>query len=349
MKQNPLCIYHGNCADGFAAALAVRLHYGADNVDFHKGNYGDPPPDVKGRSVIMVDFSYKRDVLLEMANGAMAIIILDHHKSARDELVDLPTNVLAYFDMDRSGAVMAWEHYFGPEDNPLPDLYLHIQDRDLWRFELPLTREICAAVFSYPYDFDVWYALLHATNELAKQGAAINRKHQKDVAELIDYCVRGMVIGGYTVPVCNVPYIYASDIGHELCKTSGTFAATYTDTADGRKFSLRSVGEFDVSKVAQQFGGGGHKNAAGFTVPIGWEGESRQAATICLTGAETQSGLNRQRNAEGLIEQLPEDHDGRNTWLLNYGVRPASADKRSAWCGVGLAWDDLTESAETVK
>lgn len=42
------------------------------------------------------------------------------------------------------------------------------------------------------------------------------------------------------------------------------------------------------------------------------------ASTISLTPAEMQSGLDRVRFAELLIRQLPEDHDGRNTWLLNY-------------------------------
>lgn len=41
---------------------------------------------------------------------------------------------------------------------------------------------------------------------------------------------------------------------------------------------------------------------------------------IRLTGHEIQSGSNRQHHAEGLIQQLPIDHDGRNSWLLNYGV-----------------------------
>jgi phosphoesterase RecJ-like protein len=34
----------------------------------------------------------------------------------------------------------------------------------------------------------------------------------------------------------------------------------------GLKVSLRSRGEVDVEKIARQYGGGGHKNAAGFTV-----------------------------------------------------------------------------------
>ena len=39
-----------------------------------------------------------------------------------------------------------------------------------------------------------------------------------------------------------------------------------------------------------------------------------------LTSHEVQSGADRVRNAEELILQLPKDHDGRNTWLMNYGV-----------------------------
>lgn len=32
--------------------------------------------------------------------------------------------------------------------------------------------------------------------------------------------------------------------------------------------SLRSVGDFDVSTIAKQYGGGGHKNAAGFRCKV---------------------------------------------------------------------------------
>lgn len=267
--MNVLCIYHGNCADGFAAALAIRLHFGADNVDFHKGIYGEDPPDVTARSVIMVDFSYKRPVLLAMAAAAEDILILDHHKSAAEELVDLPDNVVAIFNMDKSGAVLAWEA-FHPEGT-VPELYEHIQDRDLWRFELDFTREICAAVYSYPMDFDVWTGLLtDRLDFLATQGAALIRKQTKDVADLVNYCTRRMTIAGYDVPVANVPYMFASDVGHALVQNPDeAFAATYTDTEKSRTFSLRSTeGGADVSKIAERFGGGGHFHAAGFKVPL---------------------------------------------------------------------------------
>ena len=69
----PLCIYHGNCADGFGAAWVVRRALG-DNVEFVPGVYGFPNPEhIEGRDIIMVDFSYKRPVLDKMAMRAIRL------------------------------------------------------------------------------------------------------------------------------------------------------------------------------------------------------------------------------------------------------------------------------------
>src|SRR5277367_4902796 len=114
MKQ--ICIYHGNCADGFGAAWVVRKALGA--VDFHPGVYSEPPPDVTGREVVMVDFSYKRPVLLGMAKSAESILVIDHHKTAAEDLASLPVpNIDAVFDMEHSGAILTWNHYF-PGERP---------------------------------------------------------------------------------------------------------------------------------------------------------------------------------------------------------------------------------------
>lgn len=297
-----LCIYHGNRADGFGAAWCVREAFGADNVDFHAGVYQDLPPDVTGRDVIIVDFSYKRPVLDEMAQAAASIVILDHHKTAAEDLApfqvhecgsgrfafsDLPSVwrdfdelnrpfIAALFDMERSGAGLAWDFFFPRK--PRPRLIDHIEDRDLWRFKLEGTREIQAALFSYPYDFEVWdkffYGVTGVADEsvpledLRREGAAIERKHHKDVAELVDVCKRPMKIGGHVVPAASLPYTLTSDAGHLMAKGQ-PFAACYWDTPEGRVFSLRSTDEgLDVSAIAKSYGGGGHRNASGFRVPL---------------------------------------------------------------------------------
>jgi hypothetical protein len=277
-----------------------------DNVDFHPGVYQDAPPDVAGRDVILVDFSYKRPVLDAMAQAARSIVIVDHHKSAQEDLApftvelcgsarfvwaDVPgviadlvelgrPPIVAHFDMERSGAGMAWDCFVDAPRLPLID---HIEDRDLWRFKLPKTREIAAALFSYPYDFELWDGLMQPARlaTLAIEGEAIERKHHQDIANTLPVVRREMMLGGRKVPVANLPLTLTSDAGHALCASpyDGTndlppFAACYWDTPEGRVFSLRSMdGGADVSAIAKQYGGGGHARAAGFRMPLGWEGE----------------------------------------------------------------------------
>ena len=282
-----LCIYHGNCADGFGAAWVVRKAYG-DQVEFHAGIYQDDPPDVTNRDVLLVDFSYKKQVIEEMAIKANTITIIDHHKTAYEELKsyirtdqDMRLNpiqfaefsdfegsypIRAIFDMEKSGAGLAWDFFF--QDKRRPSLIDYIEDRDLWKFKLSMTRNIQACLFSYPYDFEVWDKLMETSPEfLANDGAAIERKHHKDIAELVKVVTRPMKIGGHIVPAANLPYTLTSDAGHLLCGEDNPFAACYWDTPDGRVFSLRSrENGLDVGEIAKQYGGGGHIHASGFRV-----------------------------------------------------------------------------------
>lgn len=299
----PLVIYHANCADGFTAAWAVHK---AMPADFHAGIYGNPPPDVTGRDVIFVDFCYPPDAMLQLQRPARSILVLDHHKSAAESLPHEPRTaqdaltccrldnvhltppidwgyvqgcaeidrykgitkaiVYALFDQQRSGAGIAWD-FFHP-GVPRPALVDHVEDRDLWRFALPGTREIQAAIFSRPYSFAAWDALAAIDpTELRREGAVLERKHHKDVAELVTACARRMVIAGHDVPAASIPYTMANDAGAILAQGEH-FAACYYDTAHTREFSLRSHADgVDVSVVAGLYGGGGHACAAGFRVP----------------------------------------------------------------------------------
>lgn len=266
--MTPLCIYHGNCADGFAGAWVVRKALG-ESVDYYAGVYQNPPPDVTGRDVVLVDFSYKRDTMETIIERAASVLVLDHHKTAAADLKDLQ-GAKVVFDMERAGSMIAWDHYF-PGEGP-PNLLRHIEDRDLWRFAIPYTREIQANVFSYPYDFAVWDELMaRPVTELIEEGKAIERKHFKDIAELVEVCRREMTIGGIVVPVASLPYTLTSDAGHLMAtQHASRIGACYWDTPAGRVFSLRSTDDGpDVSEIAKQYGGGGHAHASGFRVPYG--------------------------------------------------------------------------------
>jgi uncharacterized protein len=269
--KNPLCIYHANCADGFGAAWVFK-RYADREFDFHPGVYQDTPPDCAGRDVYLVDFSYKCAVVEDIIKVAEQVVLIDHHKTALDDLEPLiSTNrIESMCSLEHSGAMLAWRWFNGNNDAHLPKLIRHIEDRDLWRFVLPYTREIQANVFSYPYDFAVWDELMaRPVSEMIAEGKVIERKHHKDIAELIKVCRREMVIGGLVVPVASLPYTLSSDAGHLIAtEHPSRIGVCYWDTPGGRVFSLRSTDDGpDVSDIAKQYGGGGHAHASGFRIP----------------------------------------------------------------------------------
>lgn len=285
-----LCIYHGHCDDGFAAAWCVRKALGDDRVEFYAGQYQQAPPDVSGRHVLLVDFSYKRDVLLEMAKEARSIVILDHHKTAAEDLAgfreparwrewrnfDLPhvegdkEPIAALFDMNRSGAGLAWDFFNEGKSRPL--FVDYIEDRDLWRKKLPFGDEFTIALRSYPQEFELWDKLADDTEGLIREGGTIQRYYRLRVEELKRSAYLAKIrypekLGHFHCAIANAPYFAASEVAGELCDREGAqFGACYFEIKGGRwAYSLRSRGDFDVSKVALLFGGGGHKNAAGFS------------------------------------------------------------------------------------
>lgn len=266
MTQNLiLVIYHSNCADGFGSAYAFWKWLG-NKADYYPGKYQEPPPDVKGKTVYIVDFSYKKAIIEEMLNDAKSITIIDHHASAIEDLKDLKhPSLYKYFENNHSGAYLSWKYCFSKEP---PALIKHIQDRDLWKFELPNTKEISAALFSREWTFEDWDKIVsEGLDSLILEGKALERQRKKDLDTLLKIGTRMMNIGGYEVPVAAMPPMFTSEAGHVMAQDH-PFAACYYDSPHYRNFSLRSEANgLDVSKIAVKYGGGGHPRAAGFKVP----------------------------------------------------------------------------------
>lgn len=252
-------IYHGCCDDGFGAAWSAWKVLG-DRARYIPAQHGEPVPELPDDSVLaLVDFSYSREVIEGLAQRLKGIVILDHHKTAEADLKQLP---FAVFDMERSGAHLAWR-FFHPEE-PVPPLIAYIEDKDLWRFDLPESREFTAALRSYPMDFELWDRM--NVDDLKREGVSLLRL-QDQVVEAHCRRMRWESLGGHRVPVVNATD-YRSEIANRLCllHPEAAFAAAYYDLQDGhRSWSLRSVGDFDVALLCKRWGGGGHKNASGFT------------------------------------------------------------------------------------
>ena len=76
-----------------------------------------------------------------------------------------------------------------------------------------------------------------------------------------------VMIDGVLVSCVNSTHLI-SEIGNKLAETN-PYSAQYFFTETDIVFSLRSIGTvYDVSKICKRFGGGGHVNAAGFSIPL---------------------------------------------------------------------------------
>lgn len=303
--MKPLVIYHADCTDGYGAAFAAWMKMG-DEAEYCPFNYADSSPDYladlcKGREVYILDFSFRRLVMDHIFKAAKRVVWLDHHKTAFEmwcgEVPPYKTHYetvgdgLIRLDDNRSGALLAWE-YFHP-GTEVPKLIKHIDDRDRWQFKLEGSKELHAALSSYkPWSFEQWqgFASPFEHEWLFDTGASILRAQDRHVKSMAKQARKCVIIKTEPKPggehwEANVliheaglavnASLHQSEVGHELATTSGTFGLVWYMGADNKvKGSLRSNGDYDVSAIAKAFGGGGHKNAAGFetdiTTLMGW-------------------------------------------------------------------------------
>lgn len=268
-----VCIYHKNCFDGICAAWVVSKMYPSAelrafsyDMEFPWHEYG------KDDNIIIVDFSFKRDIMLAIKEQCNRLLVLDHHKTAQANCEGLD---FCKFDMNESGASLAWNFFFPNHD--IPNLIKYIKDRDLWRFNEPNSESVNSFIQSYPMDIQTYeglYQRLESYDGLKQAkatGDGILRYKQTMVETICKNAAFQEEIHyphfPYGVPIVNTSILF-SEVGHKLCKLypDAPFTAYYFDRLNDaiRQWGLRSIGDFDVSEIAKKFGGGGHRNAAGF-------------------------------------------------------------------------------------
>lgn len=257
-----LVLYHANCPDGFAAAWAAWTVL-KDDATYLPMKYGGSfnMDATQFGGIYIVDFSLPAALLWDWYHGGVSYCLLDHHKTAIENLKGVPGCQL---DINHSGAVLAW-NWFHP-DEPVPVLLEYVEDRDLWKWDLPNSREINAAMRLYSRTFESFDELVRGgvTKQMIASGRTM-LAFQQQLVEQITAKPIFRKIAGHMVPSVNSS-IFQSEITEELCRRyPGLPFSVCWYQRDDYKWVWRftSRGDFDVSEIARQYGGGGHKNAAG--------------------------------------------------------------------------------------
>lgn len=287
------CIYHKNCLDGFTSAWVVNHYFkkldqlklsyynieSLNDIEFIEMDYGDILPKLVPHSIIyIVDFSFPPETIQALSEAHNSIHVFDHHKSAIEKFegVEFRYNVDLVLDVNRAGCQITWDHFFD-KIYQRPLLVEFVADRDLWKFVNENTKPFCRALSTLKKEFSVWDVINENNQEnvdlkFINTGYALLSDDDIKMAWHIKHTSRLILLKeGLEVFATNTPKYLVSEVNDVLLKTNkinNGIVAAYHDTRDHRIFRLNSLpgSDKDVSLIAKEFGGGGHKHSASFKV-----------------------------------------------------------------------------------
>lgn len=262
--KNILVIYHKD-EDGFGGAWAAWKKF-KDKAQYIAANYDCQEvflKKIKNRKVYLIDFCYSAEEMKILLTNNREVIVIDHHISSIEN-VKISTD--HRYAVKNSGAVLAWQ-YFHPE-KPAPKLLQYIEDMDLWKFKHKFTRAVIAAISTYESRFIVWDKIAKdlekskTSKKYVDEGRAIIKYQDMVIKKIADKGIKAR-LDGRSVFAVNAPLL-ESNIGNYIWKNKKVIGLIWHFKKEKVKVSLRSGGDIDVSKIAEKFGGGGHKHSSGF-------------------------------------------------------------------------------------
>lgn len=273
-----IVFYHHNCHDGFASAWVAWKKFKGRGQYLPLNYHTSFEYLFEKDEIYFFDVVPEKKVLKDLIKKDNVITIIDHHLSAK-RISDFNKfkKVTIKLNMKRSASVLVWQYFF--PKRKIPALLLYIEDMDLWKFKRPYTREILATINLPDFDFEKWNKLIKEIENKKTRKKYIEAG--KKIVEYQDEVIAGLVaqakevkFGRYKTLVVNSSLLI-SEIGNALIKKMPPMAVIWFEAGKKKVVSLRSNGEVDVSKIAEKYGGGGHKKAAGFSLknnePFPWE------------------------------------------------------------------------------
>lgn len=266
-KLKPIVVlYHAECKDGFTAAWAAWKKFGA-KADYIPIKLSNPLlQEVKNRVVYTLDFIYPDIYLEKFIKDNKKIIAIDHHISNKNFIKKVSEHI---FDINHSGAALAFK-YFHPGEK-LPKIVGIVEEGDLWKFKSKNVKEVLAYIGLLDFDFKIWDKLISdgekeiSYRKFVEKGKDIILYENKIIGDIINNNAYPVIFEGHTIYAVNAPRFLKSQIGMLLSKKYPPFALIWMRDKDRVEVSLRSNGDLNVSEIAAKFGGGGHKNTAGFS------------------------------------------------------------------------------------
>lgn len=286
-----ICIHHSKDMDGYASGAIVKHKY--PDAKLIGWDYADEIPDFKqfiGEEVIMIDITFPLERLINLGE-LCKLTVIDHHISFKkgvdlwngQVLGELP---FTYIYEDRQAACeIGWKYLF--PDETLPYAITLIGRYDTWRQDegnwsgetLPFKYYMygnCNSAQSFP---QIYFKnsseltveeLVNATAGAIEIGKGIMKyQEMMDEAATRSLSFDKIVFSNHGLrALCmNQSFFNSETLKAKYNKEDYDIMVGFTFTGSKWGVSLRSdKPEVDVSVIAKERGGGGHKGAAGFEV-----------------------------------------------------------------------------------
>ena len=272
ITKDIIVFYHDNCADGFGAAWTAHKKFG-ENAAYIPIRYGTLfSRDITNKEIYLLDFTNTPEEMQWLLGVNRSVVVIDHHQS-QEEVSKISTQRI--FDVNHSGAVLAWQFFFPNE--PLPTLLSYVEDYDLWRHQLSYADVVRKYVTGVGFtDFEVWDKL--AKDLDTKEGIAqiIDKgefvsQYEKNILDQLEKQAYLVEFEGLEIYVANAPSWFSDFLAERLYKKKPPMAIIWRENKRAITASLRSDGSVDVSKIAAKYAkeGGGHPTSAGMAFSIG--------------------------------------------------------------------------------
>ncbi len=298
-KNFDIVIYHGpSCPDGICAYYCANKYLDKNHQGISCKAGEIPEGNFRNKRILVVALCPPLKFIQTTCKIAKKITILDHHKTAFDmyqentEELNKINNLELDIDMEKSGCQIAWDYFF--PDKSRPWFIDYVADRDLWAWKLPNSKEINIALYENDYfnirNLNKLDELLHESElvmenkkkELEREGKIITKTQKKE----LDYGVSNAYEAVFKVEsklynvwlAGNISPMLRSELGNILVNktfedgSKPDFAVVwmYEPGVNEWWISLRGNDESpDLSVICKKLGGGGHRNAAGFTIKNG--------------------------------------------------------------------------------
>lgn len=277
------CFYHNDLDGRCAGSIVAQYENNYNKENFFEVDYIMQLPLDKiqeNEKVYFVDYSFKKDTiwqLEEILNKTKNVIWIDHHTSSFNLEKELPwTKDIKGIRTEKiSGAGLTYMYLYNCKYKNLPYYIQLVSDYDCWLYKYePDTTYFKIGIEMQNYDAldNVWRALYESfvdnvclsisEGSIIEDGKLVKQYIDQDNTYYRNHFAYETEIKGLKCLVVNKK------------SNSWIFGEKYNDypivmvwVFNGTKYSysiFSSNPNVDCSKIAEKYGGGGHKGAAGF-------------------------------------------------------------------------------------